>query len=268
MRAGLMKEAVIAGIDRDRRGFRTRRGNISRLDSRSRGERKDDKQGKGPAKGHAASCTGQKGSRQCTPSPSRGQRELGPSQIDAYSRLESGGGGSGSVSLGEYNVAVHIVLVEPDIPGNAGNVARSCVATKSTLHLVGRMGFSIDDTHLKRAGLDYWPKLTMQRHATWQTFHQSLPENPALYFFSKKAERSYWDARFVRDSYLVFGSETQGLSDELRAAFPERFYSIPMEGDSVRSLNLSTSAGIVLYEALRQIQWVPTAVPSPAGREG
>jgi tRNA (cytidine/uridine-2'-O-)-methyltransferase len=151
---------------------------------------------------------------------------------------------------------VHIVLVEPDIPGNTGNVARSCVATGAELHLVGRLGFSIDDAHLKRAGLDYWPKLKMHRHATWESFLDSLPENPPLFFFSKRATALYWDAPFVPNSYLVFGCETQGLPPTLHERYPDRFYAIPMAPDSVRSLNLSTSAGIVLYEALRQTRAV------------
>ncbi|MFA5976207.1 MAG: tRNA (cytidine(34)-2'-O)-methyltransferase [Elusimicrobiota bacterium] len=147
---------------------------------------------------------------------------------------------------------MHIVLYEPDIPGNAGNVARTCVATGSTLHFVGRLGFSIDDAHLKRAGLDYWSKLKLVQHADWAVFERSIPPHAALYFFSKRASRSYWSADFLPESYLVFGCETNGLPEALHKRFADSLYAIPIEPDSVRSLNLSTSVGIVLYEALRQ----------------
>jgi tRNA (cytidine/uridine-2'-O-)-methyltransferase len=147
---------------------------------------------------------------------------------------------------------MHIVLFEPDIPGNTGNVARSCVATGSTLHLVGSLGFDLDDARIKRAGLDYWPKLTLQRHTDWKTFEAGLPADAALYFFSKKSSKLVWEASFEPESYLVFGCETTGLPDPLHERYGDRFYRIPMKEDSVRSLNLSVSVGVVLFEALRQ----------------
>ena len=151
-----------------------------------------------------------------------------------------------------YNAFVHIVLYEPDIPGNTGNVGRSCVATGSTLHLVGKLGFSLDDTHVKRSGLDYWEKVQIIKHADWDAFLKSLPPEAPLYFFSKKAEKGYWSATFTPESYLIFGCETTGLPSIFQTLYKDRLYKIPMIAGSVRSLNLSTSVGVVLYEALRQ----------------
>jgi tRNA (cytidine/uridine-2'-O-)-methyltransferase len=145
-----------------------------------------------------------------------------------------------------------IVLYEPDIPGNAGNVGRTCVATGSTLHLVGKLGFSLDDTHVKRAGLDYWEKVKLVKHKDWETFSGSLDPEASLYFFSKKAPRGFWQATFAPQSYLIFGCETRGLPESFHERYKDRLYRIPMLADSVRSLNLSTSVGVVLYEALRQ----------------
>lgn len=145
-----------------------------------------------------------------------------------------------------------MVLYEPDIPWNTGNVGRTCVATGSTLHLVGRLGFKIDAKEVKRAGLDYWEKITLKLHLDWGSFLKQLPKNAPLYFFSKKAKKNYWTARFKPSSYLVFGCETKGLPDVLLKRYSKQTYRIPMLENSVRSLNLSTAAGVVLYEALRQ----------------
>jgi tRNA (cytidine/uridine-2'-O-)-methyltransferase len=147
---------------------------------------------------------------------------------------------------------MNIVLYEPDIPGNTGNVGRSCVATGSTLHLVGKLGFSLDDTHVRRSGLDYWEKVKLVKHANWEAFLGSLDPEAALYFFSKKAQRGYWSATFTPESYLIFGCETTGLPSTFQKRYENQLYRIPMVPDSVRSLNLSTSVGVVLYEALRQ----------------
>src|SRR5476649_1860839 len=102
-----------------------------------------------------------------------------------------------------YNTQVNMVLFEPDIPGNTGNVGRSCVATGSTLHLVGKLGFSLDDSHVKRSGLDYWEKVQLVRHQNWESFLLALPPQAALYFFSKKAQKNYWSATFAPESYLI-----------------------------------------------------------------
>jgi len=149
---------------------------------------------------------------------------------------------------------MHIVLYEPDIPGNTGNVGRTCLATGSKLHLVGKLGFSLDDQHVKRSGLDYWEKVNVVKHKSWDEFLSTIPLNAGLYFFSKKARQDYWEAAFQPESYLVFGCETTGLPAVFHERYKERFFRIPMVQDSVRSLNLSTSVGVVLYEALRQVR--------------
>jgi len=149
--------------------------------------------------------------------------------------------------------SLNIVLYEPDIPFDTGNVGRTCVATNSTLHLVGRLGFSIDAAQVKRAGLDYWEKVKLVRHADWEAFLKSVPPEAPLFFFSKKAITNYWSAEYVPGSYLIFGCETKGLPDSIMSRYAASLYRIPIEPDSVRSLNLSVAAGVVTYEALRQI---------------
>ena len=145
----------------------------------------------------------------------------------------------------------HIVLVEPEIPPNTGNIARLCGATGTVLHLVGKLGFSIDDRQLKRAGLDYWEAIDIRR---WDSLSQLKAAFPGgrWWYTSKKSLRSHVEADFQPGDFLVFGKETEGLPEELLAAHPERCLRIPIFSPIVRSLNLSTAAGIVLYEALRQ----------------
>jgi tRNA (cytidine/uridine-2'-O-)-methyltransferase len=167
------------------------------------------------------------------------------------------------VGGGRYNRIVNIVLYEPDIPGNTGNVGRTCLATGSPLHLVGKLGFSLDDTHVKRSGLDYWDKVQVIRHKSWEEFLIHVGPAPSLYFFSKKAKKDFWKASFEPQSYLIFGCETTGLPKSIHEKYENRLFRIPMIPHSVRSLNLSTSVGVVLYEALRQ-----TGLPAlPAGRQ-
>lgn len=145
----------------------------------------------------------------------------------------------------------HIVLVEPEIPPNTGNISRLCAGTASVLHLVEPLGFKITDSTLKRAGLDYWEHVSIHRHRDWDTFLDS--EKPkSMWLFSTKAQHSLWDVKFQPGDYLVFGSETKGLPDSIRAAYADRLVRIPMPGEAVRSINLSNSAAIALYEALRQ----------------
>ena len=145
----------------------------------------------------------------------------------------------------------HIVLIEPEIPPNTGNIARLCAATGTTLHLVGKLGFSIDDRQLKRAGLDYWEAVDVRRWEDLTALQAAFPE--ARYWYtSKKAGKSHIQAGFLPGDFLVFGKETVGLPEELLDANPERAIRIPIFSPKVRSLNLSTAAGIVLYEALRQ----------------
>ncbi len=145
----------------------------------------------------------------------------------------------------------NIVLIEPEIPPNTGNIARLCAATGAVLHLVGKLGFSIEDRYLKRAGLDYWEFVTLRQWPDLDTLQASVPE-ARFFYLSTKAVRSYLEAGFEPGDYIVFGKETKGLPQELLQANPETSFTIPMPAGNVRSLNLSTSAGIVLYEALRQ----------------
>lgn len=145
----------------------------------------------------------------------------------------------------------HIVLVEPEIPPNTGNVARLCGATGTILHLVGKLGFSIDDRQLKRAGLDYWEAVDVRLWPDLATLQEALPDGRCWYT-SKKAQKTHLDAYFRPGDLLVFGKETEGLPEGLLAANADRSIRIPIFSPIVRSLNLSTAAGIVLYEALRQ----------------
>lgn len=146
---------------------------------------------------------------------------------------------------------LHVVLVEPEIPQNTGNIARTCAATGSVLHLVGPLGFSIDDKHLKRAGLDYWSLLDVRYYESYAEFEEKN-QNKHMFFLTTKAKRCYTDADFREgDCYLVFGKETAGLPVSLLEAHWDNCIRIPMVDDA-RSLNLSNSVAIVVYEALRQ----------------
>jgi tRNA (cytidine/uridine-2'-O-)-methyltransferase len=147
----------------------------------------------------------------------------------------------------------HIVLVEPQIAPNTGNVARLCAGTGTQLHLVEPMGFKIDDAKLKRAGLDYWDSIQPVIHASFNAFLEKVAP-PRFHLFSTGGAKSFFDVEFHPGDALVLGSETQGLSDELLKKYPDRVAGIPIQPQHVRSLNLSTAAGIVLYEALRQGQ--------------
>lgn len=152
----------------------------------------------------------------------------------------------------------HVVLVEPEIPQNTGSVGRMCAATGAPLHLVGTLGFRIDEKAVRRAGLDYWHLVDLRRHLDFEHFlHAFARETPPgeqpgrLFLFATTSERSYVDAGFRPGDALVFGKESVGLSDELLERFPDRLVGIPTLG-AVRSLNLSNSVGIGLFEALRQ----------------
>lgn len=145
----------------------------------------------------------------------------------------------------------HIVLIEPEIPPNTGNIGRLCAATGTHLHLVGKLGFSLDDKQLKRAGLDYWPEVKLHRWDSLELLRKRFPE-ARFWFTSKKAVRSYARADFAPGDFLVFGKETLGLPESLLAEEEERALRIPIFSPAVRSLNLANSAAILLYEALRQ----------------
>jgi tRNA (cytidine/uridine-2'-O-)-methyltransferase len=150
----------------------------------------------------------------------------------------------------ERSGTFNVVLVEPEIPPNTGNVGRLCLATGSTLHLVEPFGFKLDDKQLKRAGLDYWHEVKVQ---TWKSFKQLQlgQEKDARYFFlTTKSKRPYFEVKFEQGDFLVFGRETKGLPESLLAANRDSCLTIPMEG--TRSLNLATAVAIVLFEAVRQ----------------
>jgi len=147
---------------------------------------------------------------------------------------------------------LHVALVEPEIPPNTGNIARLCAATFTPLHLVGKLGFRTDDKAVRRAGLDYWDKVDIRYHLDLEGLYRSLPGHRFLYF-TTKADRPYTDECYMREDCLVFGRETRGLPEELLKANWERCLTIPMPNRNIRSLNLATSVGIALYEALRQL---------------
>jgi len=147
---------------------------------------------------------------------------------------------------------MNIVLVEPEIPPNTGNIARLCAATRSTLHLIEPFGFKLDDAALKRAGMDYWRQVQWHRWANWGAFAARLPAGARLWFIESNGLRCYDEARFVADDYLVFGRETAGLPKALLEVNRERWLRIPMFHPEARSLNLSNCVALVLFEALRQ----------------
>lgn len=147
---------------------------------------------------------------------------------------------------------IRVALVEPEIPPNTGNIARLCAANRVPLHIVGATGFRLDDRAVRRAGLDYWPEVILERHSDIDGLLQSLPIARFLYF-TTKADGNYLDWIFSGDDCLVFGRETRGLPESLLRANRERCLTIPMLNPKVRSLNLATAVGIVLYEAMRQI---------------
>jgi tRNA (cytidine/uridine-2'-O-)-methyltransferase len=151
-------------------------------------------------------------------------------------------------------VPIHVVLVHPEIHWNTGNAGRTCLATGATLHLVKPLGFSLGEREVKRAGLDYWEHVDLRVWQNWEAFERELPALGEPYFFSTKATRVYWDAPLgsAERVVLIFGRETGGLPPELHERYRERFLTMPMRSTHVRSLNLSTSVAIVLYETLRQ----------------
>jgi tRNA (cytidine/uridine-2'-O-)-methyltransferase len=146
----------------------------------------------------------------------------------------------------------HVVLIEPEIPWNTGNIGRTSLGAGAELHLVGKLGFSLDDKEVERAGLDYWEKVKLRRHENWDHFLKSLPHGAAMYFFSTKGSKTLWEASFPKDAYLIFGKETAGFPKNFYEIYKEKLYRIPQKEEAIRSLNLSTAVGIVLFEALRQ----------------
>ncbi len=147
---------------------------------------------------------------------------------------------------------MHIVLVEPEIPPITGNVARLCAATRTRLHLIEPLGFSLGDAQLKRAGMDYWKQVEWRRWPSWTAFQSRLPSDARLWFVESKGPRLYTEAAFCAGDYLVFGRETAGLPKKLLEQNQGRWLRIPMFNPNARSLNLANCVALVLFEALRR----------------
>ena len=145
---------------------------------------------------------------------------------------------------------LNIVLYEPEIPANTGNIGRTCYATGTSLHLIEPLGFSISDKALKRAGMDYWKDLDVHTYVNWEDFCAKNPDTK-IYYATTKGRHVYSDANYESDCFIMFGKESAGIPEEILKANPDRCVRIPMIGET-RSLNLSNSVAIVLYEALRQ----------------
>ena len=147
----------------------------------------------------------------------------------------------------------NIVLVEPEIPQNTGNIGRIAVNGLARLHLVEPLGFSFDDKHLKRAGMDYWRHVDCVIHKSWADFLSYAGAEAKLYFYSTKTDKVYWDCPMEKGSYLIFGSESKGLAPFFHETYSDSFYTIPMPGEFCRSLNLANSVAIAVYEGLRRV---------------
>lgn len=147
---------------------------------------------------------------------------------------------------------LHVVLVEPEIHWNTGNAGRTVLAAGATLHLVEPLGFSIDAKQVRRAGLDYWSRVPVKLWPDWSTLEKELPSLGEAFFVTPEAKRTLWDTHFPARCVVIFGRETKGLPDSLRERYRDQLLSIPMKDQTLRSLNLSTAVGIVLYEVLRQ----------------
>ena len=153
-------------------------------------------------------------------------------------------------------MAIHVVLVHPEIHWNTGNAGRTCLAAGATLHLIEPLGFSLHQRQLKRAGLDYWEHVAPRVWRSWDAFEKELPSLGVPYFFSAKAQRLLWDVSFAdsTDVVLTFGGETAGLPSGLHERYRDRFVAMPVLSPHVRSLNLSTAVAVALYEVIRQRQ--------------
>jgi tRNA (cytidine/uridine-2'-O-)-methyltransferase len=147
----------------------------------------------------------------------------------------------------------HVVLYEPEIPPNTGNIGRLCLSAGCRLHLIEPLGFSLDEKLLRRAGLDYWADVDLRVWPGFEEFRRTVPDASRVFYLTTKSDRPYWNCEFRRGDFLVFGPETRGLPESLLARHAEQTLTIPMPGPKARSLNLATSTGIVLYEALRQV---------------
>ena len=173
--------------------------------------------------------------------------------------------------LGSALVPLHVALVHPEIHWNTGNAGRTCLAAGARLHLVRPLGFSLDDREVRRAGLDYWPRVDPVVWPDWTSFEEHLPELGEPFFVSPEAPRDFWSARYPKPAVLVFGQESVGLPAEIRRRHDDRLVSVPMLDPELRSLNLSTSVAIVVYEVLRQWKLPVEGRPQSLGariREG
>lgn len=150
----------------------------------------------------------------------------------------------------------HVILVEPEIPPNTGTIARLCAGTNTHLHLVKPLAFELDDSKLKRAGLDYWPNVHLSLHESFDEIIELFPRE-RLFLFTTKTKRRFTDVTYHPGDALVFGPETRGLSEEIRTRFEDRCVTLPIRKDNIRSLNLAVSTAIGLYEALRQADFSP-----------
>ena len=152
---------------------------------------------------------------------------------------------------------LHVVLFQPEIAPNTGNIGRMCAVTQSRLHLIHPLGYVINDRNLRRAGMDYWQALDVHEHADWAAFRASPVAPRRLWLFTTKAERNMWAARFADEDGLVFGNESSGAPDWLHAELSAMRVTIPQANPALRSLNLSTAAGVACYEAWRQLRQAP-----------
>jgi len=154
--------------------------------------------------------------------------------------------------MNNERLMMNIVLYQPEIPQNTGNISRTCALTETSLHLIKPLGFSLDEKHLKRAGLDYWNLLDLHVYECFEDFKEKNPQSK-LYLLTTKAEKFYDAIEYDEDAFLMFGKETAGIPREIHEAYPENRFRIPMRNhEDARSLNLSNAVNIVLYEALRQ----------------
>lgn len=149
---------------------------------------------------------------------------------------------------------LNIVLFQPEIPQNTGNIARTCVLTNSKLHLIKPLGFSLDEKHLKRAGLDYWPYLKLEIYESYDELREKYKDS-IFYFSTTKGKKIFTEVKFKEEDFIVFGRESCGLPDEIRNSDPDRCIRVPMLNTSTRSLNLANTVSIVTYEALRQMDF-------------
>jgi tRNA (cytidine/uridine-2'-O-)-methyltransferase len=149
-------------------------------------------------------------------------------------------------------MSLHVALVHPEIHWNTGNAGRSCLAAGATLHLIEPLGFSLDEREVRRAGLDYWEYVDLRVWRDWASFERELPKLGVPFFFSTRASRMYWEADYGDETVLIFGRETGGLPQQIHDRYSESMVKMPIASPHVRSLNLSTTVGIALYEVLRQ----------------